>query len=280
MVNETDKIDTIRSIAEPLVGSPYVFGSWGTFCSPSEREKRAKYSPKYSDKIRKYCPVLSGKQTVCGGCQYNGRRAFDCRGLTDYVLKTAGIIDLYGDSVTTQYNTSSNWSQKGLLTDAPDVPCYVLFRKDSGNRYGHTGLYLDGYAIHAKGHAYGVVRESVGKLFTHYAIPANLYEEIPTVRVLRKGCSGDDVKELQRKLNALGYSLAEDGVYGTQTVHAVTMFQASALLDTDGIAGKLTMEALNASIPDDKPAVPAFDIADILARLEKLERTVYGYGAD
>lgn len=270
-----DKIDGILKTAEDLVGSPYVFGSWGVLCTPQERVKRARMSEQYSAKIKKYCPVMSGKQSNCNGCKYNGLRCFDCRGLTDYILRANDVIDLYGDTATTQYNTTSNWAMRGKLTDAPDVRCYVVFRKD-GSRMPHTGLYVDGNVYHAKGHAYGIVKEPISKVnFTNFGVPKNLYKEIPEMRALRKGSSGDDVRSLQEKLNKLGYGLTVDGIFGTKTVNAVMLFQAANLLTTDGVVGEQTLAALNKAVPEE----PKVDVTkEILDRLEKLERKVFGDG--
>ena len=63
--------------------------------------------------------------------------------------------------------------------------------------------------------------------------------------VLKKGATGGEVKELQRRLKQWGYyNGAIDGIYGTQTVEAVKYFQRKNGLTPDGIAGKATFEAL------------------------------------
>ncbi|MDD5747542.1 MAG: peptidoglycan-binding protein [Actinomycetota bacterium] len=56
---------------------------------------------------------------------------------------------------------------------------------------------------------------------------------------------GDDVAELQRRLNALGfYSGKEDGIFDEQAASAVEQFQRNSGLHPDGIAGPKTIEAL------------------------------------
>lgn len=64
------------------------------------------------------------------------------------------------------------------------------------------------------------------------------------VRTLRKGHKGADVLELQRRLNALGWTLKEDGDFGTATQKAVKEFQRKNGLTADGIVGRKTREAL------------------------------------
>lgn len=61
---------------------------------------------------------------------------------------------------------------------------------------------------------------------------------------LRRGDSGSDVKALQQLLQAAGYSLSADGVFGSATEQAVRQFQAREGLTQDGIAGPATLAAL------------------------------------
>jgi N-acetylmuramoyl-L-alanine amidase len=49
---------------------------------------------------------------------------------------------------------------------------------------------------------------------------------------------GDDVAELQRRLNALGFDAGKvDGIFGPRTARAVTEFQQNRHLSEDGVAG-------------------------------------------
>ena len=61
---------------------------------------------------------------------------------------------------------------------------------------------------------------------------------------LRVGSKGNDVTELQKKLNAQGYGLAEDGIYGQKTKAAVRDYQSKNGLSIDGIAGNDTLGKL------------------------------------
>ncbi len=64
-------------------------------------------------------------------------------------------------------------------------------------------------------------------------------------QTLKKGVSGEKVKQLQTKLKNWGYYTGEvDGIYGTKTVEAVKYFQSKNGLKVDGIAGKATYAAL------------------------------------
>jgi peptidoglycan hydrolase-like protein with peptidoglycan-binding domain len=62
--------------------------------------------------------------------------------------------------------------------------------------------------------------------------------------LLRDGSSGNSVKQLQQMLNAAGYHVAVDGVFGPQTEAAVRQFQQAHHLQVDGIVGPQTWGAL------------------------------------
>ena len=67
-----------------------------------------------------------------------------------------------------------------------------------------------------------------------------------TVETLSKyGSNGDEVKEIQEKLERWGYYTGDiDGIYGTQTMNAVKKFQEANGLTADGIAGEETLAAM------------------------------------
>lgn len=71
--------------------------------------------------------------------------------------------------------------------------------------------------------------------------------------ILKKGSRGADVKALQSSLNAIGYNLAADGIFGDGTDKAVRMFQAGAGLVVDGMVGPKTLYAIqNAGQPHEQ----------------------------
>jgi N-acetylmuramoyl-L-alanine amidase len=66
-----------------------------------------------------------------------------------------------------------------------------------------------------------------------------LYERSPNLR-------GDDVSELQRRLNALGFDAGrEDGILGHQTAAALREFQRNTGGSVDGILGPETLRSLS-----------------------------------
>ena len=72
---------------------------------------------------------------------------------------------------------------------------------------------------------------------------------------LRKGSSGSDVLELQKKLNSTGYgyNLDEDGIFGDNTLSAVKDYQQRSGLTVDGIVGTNTWGALNGGTTTETP---------------------------
>ena len=236
--------EIVRQTALACLEWPYVFGAWGEECTPANRRRRARDD---HPTVVSKCQVLSGRAASCYGCKWGeGVRMYDCRGFTAWLLRQVGL-DLTGQGATSQYNTASNWAERGKISAMPDCVCCV-FRQVNGRTMEHTGMHVGG----------GVVIDcstgvsSVGmRGWTHYGVPVGLYSEgeipVETVKpVLRKGDRGDNVRELQERLNELGYDCGTaDGVFGTKTKDAVVRFQTDRGLDPDGIVGRKTWTALD-----------------------------------
>nr|MBR4281823.1 peptidoglycan-binding protein [Clostridia bacterium] len=93
---------------------------------------------------------------------------------------------------------------------------------------------------------------------------------------LKKGMTGDAVKQLQARLIELKYlSGTPDGIYGTSTAEAVYYFQKANGLVRDSIAGESTLKKLfstsavanNVSAPTTKPTTPPATITTAIMRL-------------
>jgi murein L,D-transpeptidase YcbB/YkuD len=67
---------------------------------------------------------------------------------------------------------------------------------------------------------------------------------------LSAGSTGTDVLVLQERLNAAGYPVAVDGVFGSDTDAAVRTFQDDEGLVVDGVVGPQTAAALGLSISE------------------------------
>jgi len=64
--------------------------------------------------------------------------------------------------------------------------------------------------------------------------------------MLRKGSTGNAVREMQELLVRRGAAIDPDGDFGSRTQRAVIEFQRSKTLGADGIVGPLTWNALEA----------------------------------
>lgn len=243
-----EKPSKVVEAAISQLGSPYVFGAWGEFCTPSKRKSRVRSD---HPTIKSKCQVLNGERDTCRGCQWDGDRMFDCRGFTHWCLAQVGII-ISGQGATSQYNTADNWIEKGEIEDMPECVCCVFVA--NGNVKEHTGLYVGGGdTVECSA---GVQRKKLAKKWTHYAIPKGLYtaEEIAAIRgeeprpkhIVRYGDRGEDVKDVQALLNNVwGYDCGNvDGIFGKKTLAAVKAFQQDNGLTPDGIVGLNTWAVL------------------------------------
>lgn len=260
----TTKGQIIASYAASKLGCAYIYGGYGERqCTPAFRKERATAYPEQKANIYNNCPVLSGKQSACSGCKYHGRQAYDCAQLTRYATKAAGQELVSG--ANSQW-TKTEWAKKGTIDTLPDVPGVILYHANSAGRMTHTGVYVgEGYAVEARAAKYGVVKTKVAdRTWTHWAALPGVLDgvqvetapapdvtapEVKTVIIelntLRKGSKGEQVKTLQRLLNALGHDCGSvDGDFGAKTEAAVRAFQKAERIEADGIVGRDTWSKL------------------------------------
>lgn len=172
------KTEIVVKLANACIGWSYVFGARGTKCTPANR--RAWYNSKKKPTIKSKCKNFNGDKS-CSGCKWypGGVTLFyDCRGWTYWVLLKAAGITINGAGATSQYNTDSNWAEKGDISKMPKDKICCVFRWD-GKSMAHTLLYDgDGHYIHDNGEVRKVSASSYKA--THYAIPKGLYSDGPT----------------------------------------------------------------------------------------------------
>ena len=192
--------------------------------------------------------------------------------LVDYLQK---IRDHFGKSITItsayrcpSYNKSigsgtGSYHSKGMAADIVVngiVPREVAKYAESIGILG-IGLYettADGYFVHidtrtTKAFWYGqaqAYRSTFGGLSNTTSNNSSTSSTASSgYKTLSCGSNGNAVKELQEKLNSLGYSCGiVDGDYGTKTADAVKKFQKKNKLTIDGIAGSETLEAIDKAI--------------------------------
>jgi len=189
--------------------------------------------------------------TVKYGSRWIGRRVADCSGLFSWAFKELGGYMYHGsNTMWNKYCTSKGTLQSGI-TIRPGTAVFLV--NNAGSRH-HVGLFIgNDTVIEAKGTAYGVVTsklshwdewgELIGVDYTNEGSET-------VVATLRKGDKGEEVRVLQNKLLALGYSLPKygaDGSYGAETTTAVIAFQTDKGLLVDGICGQITQAALEST---------------------------------
>lgn len=82
--------------------------------------------------------------------------------------------------------------------------------------------------------------------------------------VLKKGSSGQQVKQLQQKLNSAGFNCGTvDGIFGTNTYNAVKKFQKSKGLTVDGIVGTQTAKALGLTLSSGSSSNSGYSSSDV-----------------
>ena len=138
-----------------LVGQGYIYGAKGQICSPEFRKQQAQQYPEQADRIL---------QT---GEKWDGQPVWDCAQLTRSAAKAAGLTLVSG--ATSQWNKTA-WTAKGVIANLP-AQCTVFLYRQSDGKMQHTGVALgDGTCVHARGTAYGVVRQRMEEYaWTHWA---------------------------------------------------------------------------------------------------------------
>ena len=149
--------EMVKEKALSLVGQGYLYGAKGQTCSPEFRQQQAQQYPDQADNILKT------------GAKWDGMPVWDCAQLTRAAAKAAGIQLVSG--ATSQWQKTP-WLRQGTIGTLPADEVAFVYRQ-SGDRMQHTGVALgDGTCVHARGTAYGVVRQNMSEhAWTHWASP-------------------------------------------------------------------------------------------------------------
>lgn len=122
--------------------------------------------------------------------------------------------------------------------------------------YGFKGIaYINANYVHLDNRTIGKYRGDEtkgysnnvgGDFYTYFGIKKE-EAKYNLTRTLKKGSKGDDVKQLQKTLIELGYSVGKygaDGSFGNDTKNAVKKFQKAKGITQDGFVGKNTAHKL------------------------------------
>lgn len=88
---------------------------------------------------------------------------------------------------------------------------------------------------------------------------------VETRATLRTGSKGESVRDLQRTLRSLGYTLEIDGKFGPITAQCVKSFQGTAGLTRDSVVGPMTWAALDAAVSGGRYTVIIHDLLESVA---------------
>ena len=254
-----------------LVGQPYWYGCVGYKCTQSLYDKKSKQYPSHYtvDRYGRYMRDIK-ENKVC----------MDCVGLIKSFWWSnggQGVAESIGKS-TTDYKISYasngmpdysanelfNWARNkgaawGTMATIPNKPGICLHAE------GHVGVYIgNNEVVEARGFNYGVVRGDLEKKrwLQWFELPLVIYdsntpapEPITSVklgdRLLSVGCSGDDVKELQKWINTIvNAKLEEDGQFGNLTKNGLMKLQSKIGVSVDGYYGPKSHAALMSCIAD------------------------------
>ena len=174
-----------------------------------------------------------------------GKMCADCSGGIVGAIRSTGTT--YADRNAATFK--KEFVESGKIDTLPEIPGLALWYP------GHIGIYEgNGWALEFRGTEYGCVRTKVaGRGWKYWGkIKGVDYENTPTTwivsRLLKQTIpmlKGDDVRELQRRLNANGCDCGTiDGKFGSKTKKAVKEYQKKKGLVVDGKAGKNTITAL------------------------------------
>ena len=155
------------------------------------------------------------------------------------------------DLASNLQNIRSHFNKAVIITSA--IRCQKW--NDSLKGSVKNSLHTKGKAVdfYVKGISYKTLLAYVKKLpyfkysynisgsVMHYSInPPEYIEKYNLTRVLKKGCKGSDVKELQLTLGGL----TVDGVFGDKTEARVMTYQKAHKLTVDGVVAKQTAHSL------------------------------------
>ena len=236
----------------------YWYGTYGNMCTEAKYKSKKKQYPEHygSSRTAGYMKDIELK-----------RRCADCVGMIKSFFWTGNHYDTdpkYGTNGCPDKSANGLFDMckvKGNIKDIPDIPGIVVWKD------GHIGVYIGGgYTIEMRGFDYDCVKRKVkdGPWKKWGKLPMLSYDDTPVPepsklgdRDLKRGCEGDDVKELQADLMKLGYAIPKfgaDGDYGSETERAVKQFQLAYGLPDDGVMNVgADYDTLFKALDGDKP---------------------------
>ena len=269
--------------AQAAARRPYWYGTTYVPCTEALLRSKSKQYPSHygASRMARYRADIAANQT-CGDCVGGAIKgaAWSELGAHKAQYASNGVPDTSADGMFAFCKRQgADW---GAISTLPERPGVAL------RRSGHVGVYIGGgQAVEWRGFNYGcVITRLRDRDWTHwYELPWVDYAATPGngsdngsnatpgtgstpallgQRLLKRGCTGEDVRQLQQALMSLGYDLPRygaDGSFGGETEAALRAMQTASSIAPDGQYGDgshaALMSQLAESAEDDAPAVPA-----------------------
>lgn len=174
-----------------------------------------------------------------------------------WVFKHSGASGIFygGGKTASVYEIWRYYNSLGRVYSSPKVGDLAIITTSAGGTYGHVGIVksVSGNTyVTIDGNSKDQVRtanRTVGSPKVSFCRPAYGSESGSSTN-LSMGSSGTDVKDMQKKLIALGYSCGSsgaDGSFGQGTYNAVCNFQRDHGLAVDGVIGPTTRSKINSA---------------------------------
>ena len=173
---------------------------------------------------------------------YGGGKTTSCTTLMNYYRKNGQIIKRGykpGDIVFFDWDKSGDADHVGIIERVSGNTIYTIEGNTSvGNDSNGGEVMRRTRSVNSSSYNITVARPK-------YEAETEEIKVNITLTQLSNGGKGEQVKTLQRLLNALGYSCGKaDGDFGKNTLAAVKKFQSAKKLTADGIVGQNTWNRL------------------------------------
>lgn len=173
---------------------------------------------------------------------YGGSKTASCTALMNYYRKNGQIVKKGfkpGDIVFFDWDSSGDADHVGVIECVSGNTIYTIEGNTSvGNDSNGGEVMRRTRSVSSSSYNITVARPK-------YEVKTEEIKVNITLAQLSNGSKGEQVKTLQRLLNALGYSCGKaDGDFGKNTLAAVKKFQSARKLTSDGIVGQNTWNKL------------------------------------
>lgn len=199
--------------------------------------------------------IAAAKALLCGNMHCytpNGAKFF--KNKKRYIKRGSGKPQA-GDVVFFFSSSKGRIGHVGIVEKVTSSRVYTI----EGNTSGASTLVTNGGGVKRKNYSLsssyidGYGRPDYANV---ESVSGEVYEPDLGDRLLENGMEGEDVKELQSNLIALGYDCGKwgaDGDFGDATEIALMRFQRDHGCDDDGEYGPITHKAMTAAIAAQKP---------------------------